>query len=96
MYSSSGFPPAVSSGCRLVDFRPVAVPAPTLLNVATGMSAIWRATAGSVTAAAELASAGDWASLATISTATSASTTATQAPVTRTFRRVSARRAAAR
>jgi len=60
MYSSSGFPPNVSSGWPLVTFRPVAVPAPTVLNVAAETLVTCRATAGSATADAALACTGDW------------------------------------
>ena len=96
MYSSSGFPPAVSSGCPVSAFRPVAAPAPTALKVAEGILVMWRATPGSATADAVVARAGGWSSLATMSPATSASTTATLPPVIRIRRRVSARRPAAR
>ena len=99
MYSTSGFPPAVRAGWPVTASNPVAVPAPTALNVAGGtlVACCWtRAVVPGPAAWAGPLRAGDWPSFTAVSVAASAVTTATLPPASRTRPRTWALRWAAR
>src|SRR6201987_5985510 len=94
----SGFPSDVSSDWPLVAVNPVAVPAPTELNVAVDTPAIWPVTAAACAAVPVDPCAGvlDWPGLTRTSPSASTATSATPALPNRRRLRFLARPAAAR